>query len=137
MSFDYSDQHGFDPSELSFDAKDVVSHLESLSLTEIGLLRFGVIGVNEDCLTTRYNLRESEPIGRPMRQTVGQPVDQALAPILNGEQIANHLAKMIAADEKSDETFTCDLLDRVGVKVRLRMVCDPSVRTRYLLIDRT
>lgn len=135
--FDYSDQHGFDPSELSFEARDVVSHLESLSMTEIGLLRFGVIGVNEASITTRYNLRESEPMGRPMRQTVGQPVIEALAPILNGEQIANHLAKKIAADEKSDEIFACDLLDRIGVQVKLRIVCDPTVRTRYLLVERS
>ncbi|MFK7963573.1 MAG: hypothetical protein AB8C46_06345 [Burkholderiaceae bacterium] len=106
-------------------------------MTEIGLLRFGVIGVNEASITTRYNLRESEPMGRPMRQTVGQPVIEALAPILNGEQIANHLAKKIAADEKSDEIFACDLLDRIGVQVKLRIVCDPTVRTRYLLVERS
>jgi len=136
MSSEYSDQHGFDPSDLRFDSPDVISHLESLSMTDLALVRFCVIGVNEAGITTRYNLRESDLAGRPSRQVLGHSVNEALAPILNASQLVDYLAAKTGAQSRHDEIFSCDLLDVLGVQIRMRMVCDPAIRTRYLLIDR-
>lgn len=137
MSFEYSDEHGFDPSELTFQAPDIASHLESLSLTDLGLLRFGVIGVNESGTTTRYNLRESDVAGRPTREVLGHPVAEALAPLLNGMQINSYLTDKIGAKQPHDETFNCDLLHPVGVQVNIRVVCTPTSNTQYVLIEST
>lgn len=135
MSSQYSDQHGFDPSELTFQAADIASHLESLTLTDLGLLRFGVIGVNESGTTTRYNLRESSPAGRPTRQVVGHPIAEALAPLLNAAQVCSYLTEKIGSKQRHDEIFTCDLLYPVGAQVKIRMVCSPTIKTKYLLLE--
>jgi len=137
MSSDYSDQHGFDPSELMFQAPDIASHLESLTLTDLALLRFGVIGVNESGTTTRYNLREADVAGRSTKEVVGHPVAEALAPLLNASQINGYLSDKISSKQLHDETFNCDLLHPVGVQVKIRMVCTPTIKTQYLLIEQS
>jgi len=135
MPIEYSDQFHFDPSELRFDAPDIARRLESLSLTDLGLLRFGVIGFNERFITTRYNLREADPAGRPSKQVLGHSIDEALMPILNASQIIRHLAKIISEERHHDWTFRCDLLYPVGAQLRIRMVYHSSIPTRYLLIE--
>jgi len=134
MSIEYSDYHEFDPSDLVFESPEIVAHLESLSMTELSLLRFGVIGVNESAITTRYNLREADLMGRPTKQVLGHAVVEALVPLLNGEQVARHFIARINDEQCHDENFSCDLLEPVGRQVEIRMICDPDIRTRYLLI---
>lgn len=135
MPIDYSEPFEFDPSELLFDTPDIAYSLESMSIADLGLLRFGVIGFNKDLITTRYNLRESDPAGLPSKKVLGHPIDEALSPILNASQIIRHLAGLLTEKRNHDWIFRCDLLHPVGDQLRIRMVYHSSIRTRYLLIE--
>ena len=136
MSTDYSDDFAFDPTELTFDAPNICPSLVSLSIGDLELLRFGVIGINHAGMTTRYTLREADEAGRPTKHVLGLSVHEALKPILNGAQIVRYLEDWVGEGRLRDEVIRCDLIHPVGAQLRMRLIFDPAVRTRFILIER-
>jgi photoactive yellow protein len=110
-----------------------VADLETLEVPGLDQLPFGVIGMNPDTTVVLYNATEAKGAGLDPANVVGQPFFAAIAQCMNNFMVAQRFED----EERLDETIPYVLTLRMRpTKVRLRLLAEPDVRHKYVLIDR-
>lgn len=100
-------------------------------------LDFGVVRLDAALRATAYNLRESLFTGYEPAAVIGRPFFKDIGPCMDNPLIAGRLAAATAQGEPLDLTLDC--MFRLRLKrepVRLRLLVDPSLAPRFLLVDR-
>ena len=120
-----------------FDQTDICAALSDLAPDETNRLDFGVIGFDETTVVRVYNTFESRAAGLRAGTVVGQRLFDVVAPCMNNFLVAQRFEDAAATASPLDEVVPYVLTLRMRpVKVRLRLVADPALPMRYVLVDR-
>jgi photoactive yellow protein len=123
---------------ISLEHPELLAHLETLNAEGLDQLPFGVIGFDAAGNVVRYNAYESQAALFPVDTVMGQHVFIELAPCLNNYLVAGRFEEAATAGTALDETMPYVLTFRMRpTRVRMRILFDPAVGTRYLCILRT
>lgn len=126
-----------DPSTLTFDQADLLSHLQALDDPALDLVSFGVIGFDLEGVVRRYGAAESRMAGLGRHQTVGLPLFSVVAQCMNNFLVAQRFDDALAANTPLDDTVDYVLTLRMKpVRVKLRLLFAPGLATRYVCIMR-
>jgi len=121
----------------AFDQPGLASALEALSEAELDQLAFGVIGFDADTQVRRYNAVESQMAGLSPHRVLGSALFTAVAPCMNNFLVAQRFEDAAAdgtpLDAELDYVFTLRMRPS---KVRLRLLSEPGMALRYVLVDR-
>jgi photoactive yellow protein len=116
------------------DAPDLATVLES---ADVDRLAFGVIGFDADCIVQVYNQLESASAGLRPDRVLGQHLFESVAPCMNNFLVAQRFEDAAAQARPLDETIDYVLTLRMRpTPVKLRLLADPSLRWRYVLVQR-
>lgn len=122
---------------LGFDDPDLLAALQAAPDARLDALTYGVIGFDAQQRVTRYNQYEATMARFPQDTVLGQHVFVELAPCLNNYLIAGRFEEALAAGQALDATLPYVLTFRMRpTRVRMRLLADPSVATRFILVDR-
>jgi photoactive yellow protein len=125
------------PSAPDFHAPGLLHTLQGLSDPALDTLPFGVIGFGPDGRVTHYNRCEAQAAHFEPARVIGQHVFIELAPCMNNYLVAGRFEDRLAAGAALDETLPWVLTFRMRpTPVQLRLLADPAVTTRYLLVRR-
>jgi len=120
------------PERVGFDDSDAGDVLSTYPDIWLDTLDFGLIRLDAQLRATAYNLRESLFTGYEPAAVIGRRFFEEIAPCMNNPRIAGRFA----ASNPLDETIRHVLkLFRRSASVRLRLLADPSLPHRFLLID--
>ena len=129
------------PSTPQFNDTQIGSRLEALTAEQLDDLDFGVIGFDGDTVVRVYNRFESAAAGLRPQSVLGRPLFTEVAPCMNNFMVAQRFEDA-AADAAGDTTGLDATIDYVLTlrmrpeKVALRLVADPSLKHRYVLVRR-
>jgi photoactive yellow protein len=121
-----------DPELNSFESISV-HDLERMDVADLDALSFGVIGFSEANDVEVYNATESRLAGLRAERQIGLSLFNAVAPCMNNFLVAQRFEDEPALDEVIDYVLT---LRMRPIKVKLRMLKQPGVQRRYILIKR-
>jgi photoactive yellow protein len=122
---------------LAFDQPDLLPALHALDADHADTLPFGVIGFGADGLVNRYNATECEAAGLGMQRVMGLPLFTVVAPCMNNYMVAQRFEEAVSGGAALDATLPYVLTLRMKpTSVRLRLLADPSLATRYVLVER-
>ena len=124
-------------SALQFDQPELGQRMQALTEAELDELDFGVIGFNGETTVTHYNTFESKYAGLSRERVVGNPLFTAVAPCMNNFMVAHRFEEAAANGTHLDDTIDYVLTLRMRpIKVKLRLLADPAMSTRYVLVLR-
>jgi photoactive yellow protein len=124
--------------EPGFKDADLLETLEGADDEALDALTFGVIGIDAAGIVQRYNTAEARTSGVSPHRNIGQPLFTVVAPCMNNFLVAQRLDDAAAAGETLDATIDYVLTLRMRpTKVKLRLLCSPSSKLRYVLIQRS
>lgn len=118
-------------------ADELHSWLDEANDEELDQLPFGVVGIDREGRTCRYNQFEanlalfqpSEVIGRAFFGEIGRCMDNAM--------VAGRIAQAVQRNEPLDASLDYVIAFRSAkTKARLRLLHAPSSPTSYLLLER-
>jgi photoactive yellow protein len=118
--------------EASFEAV-TLSVLEAMSVEELDALSYGSVGFGPDTIVQRYNATEARMSGLDPSTVVGVPFFDAVAQCMNNFMVAQRFVDEPQLDEIVPYVLT---LRMRPTKVRLRLLADPGLPRRYILIER-
>lgn len=122
---------------VAFDEAAALARLAPATDSELDALAVGVIGFDADTKVRRYNALESRMAGLSPERVLGHPLFTVVAPCMNNFMVAQRFedaaAGAVALDASIDYVLT---LRMRPVKVRLRLLADPAIPMRYLLVQR-
>ena len=124
-----------------FNDTQIGSRLEALTAEQLDDLDFGVIGFDGDTVVRVYNRFESAAAGLRPQSVLGRPLFTEVAPCMNNFMVAQRFedaaADPGAATACLDATIDYVLTLRMRPeKVALRLVAEPSLKHRYVLVRR-
>lgn len=123
---------------LAFDGPDLIAALHTATDAAIDTLDYGVIGMDCRSVVQRYNRFESEAAGLSRERVVGHPLFTVVAPCMNNFMVAQRFEDAEAEQVPLDDTIAYVLTLRMRpVKVRLRLLYQPGMAQRFVLVDRT
>ena len=123
---------------LNFSEPGLVTALHTATDAELDTLDFGVIGMDSLGLVRRYNRFESEAAGLSRERVLGQPLFTVVAPCMNNFMVAQRFEDAVAEQLALDDTLAYVLTLRMRpVKVRLRLLYQPGLAQRFVLVDRS
>ena len=96
-------------------------------------LAFGVIGFSESTEVEIYNATESRLAGLRPERVIGKSYFTGVAPCMNNFLVSQRFEDEAELDEVIDYVLT---LRMRPTKVKLRMLKQPGVARRYILIQR-
>ena len=121
-----------------FDDADLADWLAQADDAALDALGYGTIGFGRDGRITRYNAWESRAAGFPADEARGQDLFVELAPCMNNYLVAQRFEDAVAEQTALDETLPYVLTLRMRpVKVRLRLLYQPGMAQRFVLVDRS
>lgn len=122
----------------SFNEAMLLDRLDLLSDPELDELDFGVIGFDAEGVVQRYNAFESKAAGLSLSRVVGHALFTVVAPCMNNYLVAQRFEDAAAANEALDDTIPYVLTLRMRpVKVHLRLLAQPAMAHRYVLVERS
>ena len=122
---------------LAFGQSDLLNRLEKMDSSELDTLEFGVIGFDADTQVSRYNSHESKMAALSPQRVLGKPLFTAVAPCMNNFLVAQRFEDAAAEGSALDATIDYVLTLRMRpVKVKLRLLAEPGVTARYVLVLR-
>ena len=123
--------------KISFTEADLQSSLSQASKAELDAVEFGVIGFDQAGVVRQYNTYESAAAGLSPERVVGHSLFQVVAPCMNNYMVAQKFEDAQQAGTRLDTTIDYVLTLRMRpIKVRLRLLADPALATRYVLVER-
>lgn len=123
---------------LAFDSPDLIAALHAADDGALDELDFGVIGIDSLGLVRRYNRFESTAAGLSQARVIGQPLFSVVAPCMNNFLVAQRFDDALAEQSLLDDTLPYVLTLRMRpVKVRLRLLYQPGLAQRFVLVDRS
>ena len=121
----------------SFDDTHALPALTQLSESELDALDFGVIGFDAAGVVQIYNAYESACAGLSSERVKHHPLFTVVAPCMNNYLVAQRFDDAAAAAELLDVTIDYVLTLRMRpVKVKLRLLANPTTDLRYVLVLR-
>ena len=122
---------------LHFDTPGLCRLLNEAPISLLDELPYGVIGFLPNGRIQRYNRHESQMAFFERDTVLGQHVFLELAPCLNNYLVETRFADADAAGQPLDDTLPYVLTFRMRpTRVRLRMLSDPDLPLRFVLIHR-
>ena len=122
---------------LDFEQPDILDPLLALDADGLDRLEFGVIGIDAATVVRDYNALESKLAGLSRERVVGNPLFTVVAPCMNNFMVAHRFEEAATNGTSLDETIDYVLTLRMRpIKVKLRLLAGPSLRTRYVLVLR-
>jgi photoactive yellow protein len=122
---------------VSFSDTHILRPLDSASEAECDTLDFGVIGFDADGVVRRYNAFESKAAGLSPPRVLGSALFTVVAPCMNNYLVAQRFDDAREAGAALDATIDYVLTLRMRpVKVKLRLLAEPDVAMRYVLVQR-
>ena len=123
---------------LAFSDPDLILALHNTSDTALDGLNFGVIGMDSQGVVRRYNRYEQQAAGLSPERVLGQPLFTVVAPCMNNFMVAQRFEDAETEQQTLDETIAYVLTLRMRpAKVRLRLLYQPGMAQRFVLVDRT
>ena len=120
-----------------FDQPDIASALQHMSPAELDQLAFGVIGFDAATMVRLYNAYESRVAGLRASSVLARPLFKVVAPCMDNYLVSLRFEEAAQARVALDATIPYVLTLRMRpTRVRLRLVADPAVDMRYVLVDR-
>ncbi len=120
-----------------FEQSDIANALVDMSPAEADGVDFGIIGFDRSTVVRVYNAFESRAAGLRVGSVVGERLFDVVAPCLNNFLVAQRFDDAAASGSPLDAIVPYVLTLRMRpVKVRLRLVADPALPMRYVLVDR-
>ena len=107
--------------------------LESMSTAEQDALPFGVVGFGADTIVQSYNATEARMSGLDPSTVLGVPFFDAVAQCMNNFMIAQRFEDEPRIDDIVPYVLT---LRMRPTKVRLKLLAEPDMPRRYVLIER-
>ncbi len=114
-------------------ASVTIADLDAADDPTLDALPFGVVGIDANSITTRYNLRESKLAGLSQDSVLGQDFFMTTGICMNNFLVAQRFEDEASLDVILDYVLT---LRMRPTPVKLRLLKDPAVATRYILIHR-
>jgi photoactive yellow protein len=97
-----------------------------------------VIGMDNLGVVRRYNQFESAAAGLSRDRVLGHPLFTVVAPCMNNFMVAQRFEDAEADEVALDDTIPYVLTLRMRpVKVRLRLLYQPGLAQRFVLVDRS
>ncbi|MDP3522886.1 MAG: phosphonate transporter [Hydrogenophaga sp.] len=122
---------------LNFSDPGLITALHTATDAALDTLDFGVIGMDSRCVVQRYNRFESDAAGLSRERVVGHPLFTVVAPCMNNFMVAQRFEDAEADQTPLDDTIAYVLTLRMRpVKVRLRLLYQPGMAQRFVLVDR-
>ena len=126
-----------DVQTMVFDDAELVRHLDACSDEELDSLDFGVIAFDAHGDVRRYNAFESRCAGLTPQRVLGNALFTLVAPCMNNFMVAQRFEDAAASRSALDATIDYVLTLRMRpVKVKLRLLADPELSHRYVLVQR-
>lgn len=123
---------------LNFADMGLVTPLQTATDAALDALDFGVIGMDNLGLVRRYNRFESEAAGLSRERVLGQPLFTVVAPCMNNFMVAQRFEDAVTEQKALDDTIAYVLTLRMRpVKVRLRLLYQPGLAQRFVLVERS
>lgn len=116
---------------VSADDPSLLNLLSGASLQEVDTFPFGVIGFDREEIVAVYNAEESRRSGLLTERVVGLRFFTEVAPCINNPLVAERFRTEPVLDASTDYVFTFMMKP---TPVRLRMLADPDVELRYLVV---
>jgi len=110
-----------------------LNDLERMNGTDRDALPFGVVGIGADTIVRVYNATEARMSGLDPSTVIGVPFFDAVAQCMNNFLVAQRFEDEPSIDDIIPYVLT---LRMRPTKVRLRLLADPEVPCRYVLIER-
>ena len=122
---------------LLFNDADMAERLAACSVEALNALDFGVIGFDAATLITQYNTFESKAAALAPERVLGHPLFTVVAPCMNNFMVAQRFEDAALNGEPLDTTIDYVLTLRMRpVKVALRLLSEPGLDVRYVLVNR-
>ncbi len=122
---------------ISFTTPSIGPRIDSLTEDQLDALDFGVIGFDADTIVRLYNTFEAKYAGLSRERVVGQPLFTTVAPCMNNFLVAQRFEDAAGSGAPLDTTIDYVLTLRMRpIKVQLRLVAGPDLKTRYVLVHR-
>lgn len=118
--------------EASFETV-ALADLESMTVEERDALPFGVVGFDPATIVKTYNATEARMSGLDPSTVVGVPFFDAVAQCMNNFLVAQRFEDEPQLDDIVPYVLT---LRMRPTRVRLRLLAEPGVARRYVLIER-
>ncbi len=123
---------------LNFTDPGLITALHTATDATLDTLDFGVIGMDNLGVVRRYNQFESEAAGLSRDRVLGHPLFTVVAPCMNNFMVAQRFEDAEADQVALNDTIPYVLTLRMRpVKVRLRMLYQPGLAQRFVLVDRS
>ncbi len=111
--------------------------LDGADDTELEALPFGVIGLDTAGLVRRYSELEARMAGLEREQVLGRPFFEEVARCMNNSLVAQRYSDASALNEPLDLLLDYVLAFKSQITpVKLRLLSDPGLSMRYLLVQR-
>jgi len=110
-----------------------LSALDAMSFEERDALPFGVVGFGPDTIVQTYNATEARMSGLDPSTVVGVPFFDAVAQCMNNFMVAQRFMDEPNIDAIVPYVLT---LRMRPTRVRLRLLAQPGMPRRYVLIER-
>lgn len=118
----------------SMSGKNMVEVLES---ADVDRLEFGVIGFDADYVVRVYNRTEALAAGLSPERVLGHHLFESVAPCMNNFLVAQRFEDAAAQAKSLDDTIPYVLTLRMKpTPVQLRLLAEPGLRYRYVLVQR-
>lgn len=118
---------------MRFDEARALEQLERMTRAQLDALPFGVVGLDAEAKTSRYNAFERTASGLSDDFVLGKSFFDEVAPCMNNYLVAERFKEEEFLDEQLSYVLT---LRMRPTKVRLRLLRAPGVPTAYLLVER-
>ncbi len=107
--------------------------LDTMSVAARDALPFGVVGFGADTIVQVYNATEARMSGLDPATVIGVPFFDAVAQCMNNFMVAQRFEDEPRIDDIVPYVLT---LRMRPTKVRLRLLAEPGMPRRYILIER-
>lgn len=122
-------------SQLEFSQPNLGEELSKMTDIELDALDFGVTGLDEEGLVTKYNTYLANLSGVSIQKAVGFHYFSNVAPCMNNFMVAQKLEDAIDESKPLDETINYVLSVRMKpTKVKLRLIHDCNLLDSYVLV---
>jgi photoactive yellow protein len=110
-----------------------VRALDAMSIAQRDALPFGVVGLDADMIVETYNATEARMSGLDPATVIGVPFFDAVAQCMNNFMVAQRFEDEPQLDAIVPYVLT---LRMRPTRVRLRLLAEPGLPRRYVLIER-
>lgn len=121
--------------QITFDQNNIVEALSKISDDELNLIDFGITGLDNDFMVTRYNKYLVNLSGVSIQSAVGFHYFSNIAPCMNNFMVSQKLEDAIDEGTSIDETINYVLSVKMKpTKVKIRLVYNSDLMVSYVLI---